>query len=103
MNGNHTVDPDLASVCASHPFVKVVTRSSRKDDIETFLNSKGVRIAGVRSLNLKNYQSKSEVIREELDEMPDSMGLFVDDDIRELTDANLVQLVASYVVRAGRR
>ena len=93
LDGNHTVDPDLASVCASHPFVKVVTRSSRKDDIETFLNSKGVRIAGVRSLKLENFQSKSEVIREELDEMPDSVGLFVDDDIRELTDASLVQLV----------
>ena len=37
--------PDLASVCAGHPFVRVVTRSSRKDDIETFLNSKRVRIA----------------------------------------------------------
>ena len=47
----------------------------------------------MRNLKLENFQSKSGVIRKELDEMPDSMGLFVDDDIRELTDASLVQLV----------
>ena len=63
-------------------------------------------IAGVRSLKLEIFQSKSE-LREELDEMPDSMGLSVDDDIRELTDASLMQagqqgLSASYMfVRAG--
>ena len=41
------------------------------------LNSHRVCIAGVCNLKFVNFQSKSEVIREELDAMPDSMGLFV--------------------------
>ena len=47
------------------------------------------------------------MIREKLDKMPDPRSLFADDNIRELTDAHLVQLVnedrlhRALFVRAG--
>merc|ERR1712129_19378 len=92
LQGSHSVDPDLASVCASHDHVQVVTRSSRKEDIETFLAQKAVPVRRVRSLKREGRQSKAEVILEVLDGLDvvsPAVGLSVDDDIRELTDPAL--------------
>lgn len=107
--GNHTVDPDLAAVCNGHGKVQIVTRSSRKEDIEQFLAMKGVPICKVNSLKRDGRKNKAEVILEEMEALglQDGRGLFVDDDIRELTDPGLEPLVASgrlqrfLFVRAG--
>lgn len=107
--GNHSVDPDLASVCSGHGRVQVVTRSSRKEDIEQFLSIKGVPFCKVNSLKRDGWSNKAEVILREMEALgaPDSRGLFVDDDIKELTDPGLEPLVSSgrlqrfLFVRAG--
>mmetsp|Transcript_3686 Transcript_3686/g.13616 ORF Transcript_3686/g.13616 Transcript_3686/m.13616 type:complete len:666 (-) Transcript_3686:106-2103(-) len=93
--GNHSVDPDLATVCGSHGCVQIVTRSSRKEDILQFLAQKGVPISRVHSLKRDGWTSKSQVIVQEMAklEAQGGRGLFVDDDIKELTDPGLQPLV----------
>jgi len=91
LQGNHSVDPELAAICASHNHVQVVTRSSQKEDIEKFLADKAVPVQCVRSLRREGKRDKAQVILEELSllDPPGGTGLFVDDDIRELTEPAL--------------
>lgn len=99
--GNHSVDPDLAAVCSEHGNVHVVTRSSRKEDIEEFLAQKDVPVRQVHSLKRDGRACKAEVICELLSPPGESgvaaagapRGLFVDDDVRELIDPRLAALV----------
>jgi len=99
LQGSHSVDPELAAVCSSHDHVQIVTRSSQKEDIETFLAQKAVHVAKVRSLRREGKQKKSEVILEVLSQVDSSnggsagVGLFIDDDIKELTDPGMQGLV----------
>lgn len=108
LSGNHSVDPDLAGVCASHEQVHIVTRSSRKADIHEFLSTKGVKVYCVHSVKVDGWQNKAEVINAVLATLPpESMALFVDDDICELTHLGLLPLVKQHrlhrllFVRAG--
>ncbi|CAE8647499.1 unnamed protein product, partial [Polarella glacialis] len=42
LEGNHSLDTDLVSVCSSHGRVRIVTRNSRREDIAEFLGRHGV-------------------------------------------------------------
>eukprot|EP00927_Polykrikos_kofoidii_P059829 TRINITY_DN54952_c0_g1_i1.p1 TRINITY_DN54952_c0_g1~~TRINITY_DN54952_c0_g1_i1.p1 ORF type:complete len:653 (-),score=94.80 TRINITY_DN54952_c0_g1_i1:68-2026(-) len=94
--GSHSVDPDLAAVCTGYGHVHIVTQSTRTGDIEKFLAGKGVPVCHVHGLKRGSRQTKAEVILEELSRVPSSGqvgGLFVDDNILELTDPALLPLV----------
>jgi len=113
LEGNHSVDSDLAAVCSGHSRVQVITRNSRKEDIEKFLAMKGCPVSKVRSVKREGLRTKAEAILEEMkclappltcsvvdvpapaqaQEIPTPLAIFVDDDIRELTDPGLQPLV----------
>merc|ERR1712151_1017058 len=89
LENNHSVDSDLASICSSYGCVQIVTRSSRKEEIEQFLSERGVPVRKVHSIKRLGAKNKAEIISKELAEMSaddSGVGLFVDDDIKELTD-----------------
>lgn len=93
--GGHSVDLDLAAVCAEYGHVQIVTGSWRKDDIEIFLKERGVHVDAVHCLKLEGLKSKSQVILKELEVLTNGgLGLFVDDDSMELTDPALAAAVA---------
>eukprot|EP00928_Gymnodinium_smaydae_P045933 TRINITY_DN30578_c0_g1_i1.p1 TRINITY_DN30578_c0_g1~~TRINITY_DN30578_c0_g1_i1.p1 ORF type:complete len:725 (+),score=86.55 TRINITY_DN30578_c0_g1_i1:47-2221(+) len=118
LQGNHSLDVDLVSVCSSHERVSIVTRSSRRADIAEFLRRHGVNaraspddcssyghLAGnvcVRSVKCEGLRSKADVILEELNKAAATeaetgsgrnvVGLFADDDIKELTDLAVAKL-----------
>ncbi|CAE8599730.1 unnamed protein product [Polarella glacialis] len=78
LEGNHSLDTDLVSVCSSHGRVRIVTRNSRREDIAEFLGRHGVearvfgdsgaasvpseRAVWVRSVKREGLKSKAEVI-----------------------------------------
>lgn len=108
LEGNHSVDPDLAAVCAKCSRVQIITRNSRREDIEAFLAAKGVSVQRVRCIKREALRSKADAITEEMAALDTaSVGVFVDDDIRELTDPLLTPLVEAgrlkrlLFVRAG--
>ncbi|CAK0883574.1 unnamed protein product [Prorocentrum cordatum] len=77
-------------------------------DIETFLAAKGVSVQRVRCIKREALRNKADAITEEMAALdPSSVGVFVDDDIRELTDPLLKPLVEAgrlkrlLFVRAG--
>ena len=92
LQGNHTVDPDLLTLAASHPNFHIVTRNSHSDDIFVFLKSVGLKNMNVHCVG--KGKSKTDVILNpkflkqpevESDEGSPSI-LFVDDQLRELSD-----------------
>ncbi|CAL1142046.1 unnamed protein product [Cladocopium goreaui] len=110
LQGMHSLDADLVTVCRTHSSVLIVTRSSRSEDIVVFLKRHGIHAGTgpdgpdkssakglqgnvwVRSVKREGLDSKAAVILEAMDK--EKTGLFVDDDIKELTDAALRELVA---------
>lgn len=110
LQGMHSLDADLVTVCRTHSSVLIVTRSSRSEDIVVFLKRHGIHAGTgpdgpdkssakglqgnvwVRSVKREGLDSKAAVILEAMDK--EKTGLFVDDDIKELTDATLRELVA---------
>lgn len=111
LDGNHSIDSDLAAVCRGHSNVQIVTRSSRREEIGQFLSERSVPISKVHCLKRDGRKNKSEVILEELSGLGSEGGraLFVDDDIRELTNPALSPLTARGIldrvlfVRTGGR
>jgi len=97
LQGNHSVDPDLAAVCTGYGHVQIVTRSSQKEDIEAFLSTRDVPVLAVHCVKRLGAKNKAAIIASELVALQQSgderAGIFVDDDIRELTDPDLQQLV----------
>merc|ERR1712232_502079 len=98
LEGNHSVDADLAAVCGDHDCVHIVTRNSRKEDIDKFLEAKEVSVAAVRCLKPEGRRNKAEIIGDIMaslstqDGRAGGIGLFVDDDIAELTEPSLAAL-----------
>jgi hypothetical protein len=77
--GTHSVDADLAHVCATHANVHVVTRNSHCEEIAEFCERWGVH-AAVHCVSRMGV-SKAALIRQLL--APEQVGVFIDDDIRE--------------------
>jgi len=126
LQGNHSLDTDLVTVCRTHRRVLIVTRSSRSEDIVVFLKQHGIHArvgtttpeleesgsdtpglqgnVWVRSIKREGLESKADVIVEAMEK---ETGLFVDDDIKELTDSRLRdftadgQLLRLLFVRSG--
>ncbi|CAJ1363666.1 unnamed protein product [Effrenium voratum] len=115
LQGTHSLDSDLVTVCCQHRKVLIVTRSPRSEDICVFLRQHGVRArllnrdeiqfdhqadAGglrgdvwVRSVKREGFDSKAAVILKEMEAEAEATGIFADDDIKELTDEALRGLV----------
>lgn len=107
LSGNHSLDSDLVALCGMHQRVYIVTRNSRSEDIAFFLRQHGISArlkeeqahaseasglrgnVEVRSIKREGFRSKVNFV---LQLLADSMGgseatgLFVDDDIKELTE-----------------
>jgi len=95
LQGQHSVDPDLAAVCRGYGHVQIVTRNSRQEDIEAFLKEKDVPVCRVHSVKRMGAKSKAEIILKEMEALGSNggVGVFVDDDVRELTEPSLAPLV----------
>lgn len=101
----HSLDAELVALATQHS-TRVVTRNSHQVDIEAFLAARGLEIPVSSVKKLKT--TKAAVILDELDraeaEGRASKGLFVDDDIRELTVPELAddpRLLRVLFVRGG--
>ncbi|CAK9010297.1 unnamed protein product [Durusdinium trenchii] len=111
LQGSHRLDTDLATVCRMNLKVLIVTRSSRSEDIVVFLRRHGIRAqigseglqevdhcqgnVQVVSVKREGFPSKAAAILAAYDTDAAGRGgaLFVDDDIKELTDPELGELV----------
>ncbi|CAE8663212.1 unnamed protein product, partial [Polarella glacialis] len=120
LEGNHSLDTDLVSVCSSHGRVRIVTRNSRREDIAEFLGRHGVearvfgdsgaeaasvpseRAVWVRSVKREGLKSKAEVILQELATLQSDDGSQCEDPaLKDLVDRG--QLLRVLFVRSGAR
>ena len=87
----HTLNPDLRTLLCTVPQrCRIVTRSTRRDDIITFLGQHGVPAIPITTVS-KNVPKSSIVCSSEY-RLPGG-AVFIDDTIRELVDDTLNRCV----------
>lgn len=88
--GSQSVDPELAALIATHT-AHVVTRNRHIDEIRTFLREQGVRVAGVHHAG--KGVSKADAMLQVLPALASGAhAIFVDDDVRECLDSQVMAL-----------
>jgi len=113
LHGRHSIDSDLLTLLTSFENVKIVTRNPHEEDIKTFLKRKGVPpTVPVYCVKQQAKKSKAFVIQKfsscKVQDVAESSAaepqgihhihgkcaevIFVDDDIEELIDPEVVDL-----------
>ena len=99
LQGNHSLDSDLADLAAQLPMV-VITRNSHRADIRAFLKARGVTCQDV--CVVRKGVSKAAAMVEILPRLAEAggavRGLFVDDGVRECCDERVAALPGLYRV-----